>query len=418
MIRILIVEDSADKLREIVKEILKDSRLSENNIEFSNNSKDAKKKLASERFDLLILDMNLPKTMGTDALHLEGVEVLNFIKNNNRAIPPGYIVGLTAYAEELKDAESEFNSFVFKLIKFSHSNSSWKVQLSSAIKYLVDKDVPPYINDGSTYHTDVCIICALEEELEYVLNLYDNWKTVRVIGDNVIYRTNMIIINGVEVTIVAAAAPRMGMSNAAVLATKLISSFRPKIIVMTGICAGVRGKSNYGDILIADPIFDWGGGKWIADKTDGSLKFRPAPYPWRLDEDLLFDIKSMNENDNILKDIYEEFQGAKPDHKLKVYVDAMASGGSVLQSSCLMDDVKEQHKNLIGVEMESYAVFTAATYASNPKPKCISIKSVCDFGDEEKNDNFHTYASYTSAKYCSYLIQQLFSNTEDNNFDD
>ena len=80
-------------------------------------------------------------------------------------------------------------------------------------------------------------------------------------------------------------------------------------------------------------------------------------------------------------------------------VEAMASGASVLQAASLMDDVKDQHKNLVGVEMETYAVFTAAQYASEPRPKCISIKSVCDFGDEDKKDGAHLYAAYTSARF-------------------
>ena len=64
-----------------------------------------------------------------------------------------------------------------------------------------------------------------------------------------------------------------------------------------------------------------------------------------------------------------------------------------------MKDVREQHKNLVGIEMESYAVFTAVEYSSEPRPKCISIKSVCDFGDESKSDIAHAYAAHTSSNF-------------------
>lgn len=49
--------------------------------------------------------------------------------------------------------------------------------------------------------------------------------------------------------------------------------------------------------------------------------------------------------------------------------------------------------------MESYAVFTAAEYSSEPRPRCIAIKSVCDFGDEDKCDDAHAYAAHNSANF-------------------
>jgi nucleoside phosphorylase len=64
-----------------------------------------------------------------------------------------------------------------------------------------------------------------------------------------------------------------------------------------------------------------------------------------------------------------------------------------------MAEVREQHRNLVGIEMESYGVFTAAEYASNPRPHCLSIKSVCDFGDERKTNQFHNYAAHNSARF-------------------
>lgn len=69
-------------------------------------------------------------------------------------------------------------------------------------------------------------------------------------------------------------------------------------------------------------------------------------------------------------DALEKIRSAYPRNKTEyppqVIIDAMASGASVLQSTALMDDVREQHKNLVGIEMESYAVFTAAQYAADP----------------------------------------------------
>ena len=49
---------------------------------------------------------------------------------------------------------------------------------------------------------------------------------------------------------------------------------------------------------------------------------------------------------------------------------------------------------LIGIEMEAYGVFYSAANSMSPKPIAISIKSVCDFADEHKSDNYQEYSAY------------------------
>lgn len=405
MIKILIVEDNPIKSRAIVRAICKNESISDDFIELVDNTKDAKRRLSEFAYDLLILDMNLPRNLGGDPCKSEGLSILNYIKVNNRAIQPRFVVGLTQYPDEFKNAVQSFNSVIFQLFHFDE-NDEWQEPLINAITYLVDKDHPPYTNDGHTYHCDIAILCALDEELESVLQLYEGWETVKIVGDSTTYKKIVVSGGSGNVSLVVAACPKMGLSFASSMATKMIMTFRPKFLAMTGICAGVRGKTNYGDILVADPIFDWGGGKWVASPDDASLKFRPAPYPWRLDEDIREFFKELSSAGN-LKLISEKFSGNKPAQNLALYIDAMASGGSVLQANSLMEDVREQHKNLIGIEMESYGVFTAAMCVSKPRPTCFSIKSVCDFGDESKNDDYHHYASFTSANFLRLVIENL-----------
>jgi nucleoside phosphorylase len=50
-------------------------------------------------------------------------------------------------------------------------------------------------------------------------------------------------------------------SAAGVLSMKMIEYFRPKYLAMTGILAGMRGGSEPGDIVAADPSWDYGSGK-------------------------------------------------------------------------------------------------------------------------------------------------------------
>lgn len=74
------------------------------------------------------------------------------------------------------------------------------------------------------------------------------------------------------------------MTGAAVAVTKGIYSFRPRYVVMTGICAGLEKRTRLGDVVITDLCWDWGSGKIKIEKR--KEVFHPAPYQYRLDESL------------------------------------------------------------------------------------------------------------------------------------
>ncbi|WP_018079427.1 response regulator [Thiobacillus denitrificans] len=398
--KILVVDDEQEKRRLIAEALLSVPGIADDNIEYATDVITAKRAIKKTRFELIILDINLPPRPESRIAVGAGLDVLRFIKESTQAKAPAYLFGLTAHDDAAAIAATEFSSPLWKLVRFSYGDSEWRAPLQEAIAYLQKLAKPPFVSDGSSFHTDLGIFVALEdEELSSILGLDGDWSEVQVAHDHARYYIGRFAGSKGALSIVATAAPRMGMPAAAVAASKLIYSFRPRIVAIAGICAGVRGKTEIGDILVADPCFDWGAGKWIKNSQSGFIQFRPAAYQWRLDEALRVGVRTVAEMPGLLARIHGNFQGAKPDSLPKVIIDAMASGASVLQTSATMEDVREQHKNLVGIEMESYAVFTAAEYSPEPRPKCIAIKSVCDFGDEEKTDTAHAYAAHTSAAF-------------------
>jgi len=55
--------------------------------------------------------------------------------------------------------------------------------------------------------------------------------------------------------------------------------------------------------------------------------------------------------------------------------------------------------------MESYSVAYSAQNSKQPQPKAIIIKSICDFADNEKSDQYQKFAAYTSSGYAKYLLE-------------
>lgn len=397
--KILVVEDEQEKRRLISEAVFTVPGVSNSDVEYAADVLAAKRAIRYTRFDLVILDINLPRRPELPTEVGAGLDVLSFIKSNNLAKPPAYLFGLTAHDDGAAIAAKEFASPLWKLVRFSYDQREWWQPLTEAITYLQKAEKPPFVSDGNTFHTDLGIFVALEEELASILSLDGQWTQIEVRHDHARYYSGRFTGELGGINVVVTSAPRMGMPAAAVAASKLIYSFRPRLVAVAGICAGVRGKTEIGDILVADPCFDWGAGKWLKNPTTDAIQFHPAAYQWRLDESLRVAARTVADTPGVLSRIHESFNGERPAQQPKVVIDAMASGASVLQAAATMKDVREQHKNLVGIEMESYAVFTAAEYSSEPRPKCISIKSVCDFGDESKSDIAHAYAAHTSSNF-------------------
>jgi nucleoside phosphorylase len=83
----------------------------------------------------------------------------------------------------------------------------------------------------------------------------------------------------------------------------------------------------------------------------------------------------------------------------------MASGAAVLADGSTVERIKQQHRELLGIEMEAYGVFAASEEAAEPRPTVFAMKSVVDFGDATKDDRFQKYGAYTSAQTLRYFVE-------------
>ena len=83
----------------------------------------------------------------------------------------------------------------------------------------------------------------------------------------------------------------------------------------------------------------------------------------------------------------------------------LASGASVLAAKKQTEPIKMQHRKVIAIDMEAYAIFAAAEEAPLPQPKAFVLKSICDFADDEKDDLYQSYAAYTSANALRALME-------------
>lgn len=265
-------------------------------------------------------------------------------------------------------------------------------------------------DESGGYGIDIAVVCALEDvEFRAVKALDWNWKLEESanVDDSSSYFMGSVRTNrNKDVRAVAVAAPQMGMPAMAVLAMKVISRFRPKIIATVGIAAAVKPqpKINFGDVLFAEFSWDYGSGKLTV--KDGKVSLSPEPRPLTVEPMIRKKFAKLKDNTLTLAAIKDAWPGTKPASSLTVHIGPVASGAAVVADTQILLDILDQQRKLIGIEMEIYSVFYAATHSSEPRPTPIAIKSVCDYGDRNKSDTYQPYAAYTSARVLDLFVRE------------
>lgn len=404
MRRILIVDDNVEKINRIVRVINEINGDNYFEIKTANYCNDAKVLLAENSYDVLILDICLPERLGDDLKADAGIVLLKQIKGSSRYTYPKFVIALSAYEEMTKEFEVE-DGMIHSVFVYDESTNEWKVKLKKCVAD-VDAILSRNISKRA-YDYDIAVICALKEELELVKSECEMVQEIKVPDDDYIYYEGTMNSREKKIHVVMTQSSHMGMVPAATLTTKLIYNFCPRYLVMTGITAGIKGKVKMGDVIVAEYVWDYGAGKETI--ADAQSIHKNTIQQIQIDTELASMVKRFSENEETLVKIKKSFNGEKPESELRLHLGAVASGAAVVADPTVIQKILDgQIRDVIAVEMEIYGVYYAARWSVNPKPKVIALKSVCDFADANKDDRFHVYASYTSAKVLTELAKNYF----------
>lgn len=412
MINVLIVEDNPNKCVEIQKVLNKSAFI--NRIEQSNNLHDTRKLLENRYFDILILDLNIPNRIGSEAKPENSESFLKELENSLRLTIPAYIIGLTEFETSKEMLSKEFELYLWNIILYKPNNQDWEQKLSNLISHANKTKLFNKTSSELTYDFDLAIITALPKpELSTILDFKYTWSNEKFTNDTTPYYITKAKLPNKEIHIVAATCPQMGMQSAATLTMKLISNFRPQFIVMTGIAASLKPGINYGDILIASSSFDYNSGKITKDKIINEQIHIPDFNHINISRELQEELIPFISDQRNLDAIKREWKfGDCPNTTLNSKIGPLGTGASVIEDTKIIKNIKTHVRKLIGIDMETYGVYYAATNCSKPKPKgFLSIKSVSDFGDLKKNDKYQKYAAFTSSRFAfnffEYYLNQF-----------
>lgn len=395
-----IIDDDKNK-REALRAVVESSAGKEATIYDGSSLAAAKNILRNQNLDLLILDIALPDLEDGTPSPTGGLELVDEILKSARYRLPSHVVGITALDEVYESAVERFGREMWSVLRYDRSSVEWSELLAARIRHLLRRQE----TGEQEFDFDLAIVAALKEpELSSVLELPWNWKAMDQRGDSTRYHIGEFArTDGTKGRVVAARAPRMGMPAAAALTTKIGMHFRPKFIAMIGICAGRPKETNLGDIVVANPSWDYGSGKHAI--VEGQEVFEPAPHPFPLTTRVRGLVEDYEGEHDALTRFRAEFTGSKPDTMPRVHLGPFASGAAVIARSAMMGEIRSQNRKLLAIDMEAYGVASAATELPEPQPDFLMLKGVSDFADEEKNDAFRDYASFMSVKLLAHLCE-------------
>lgn len=265
---------------------------------------------------------------------------------------------------------------------------------------LVDESV-------GAYESDIGVICALEDpEFTAVMDAFggpEKWSDAGSTRFTHLYRcAELKTKSGKKLKVVGTTASSMGLTAAAIVTTQLVLQFRPRIVVMIGIAAGTRGgKKQFGDVLVADPSVDYNSGKVVSSK--GIREFLPDPYPIGLNPRLRSLLLRYRPGHPVFAAIRSRWNGKIPAGNSRLFIGPVGAADQVIDDESRVIEIQRNWRKLIGVEMETYAVYRACHEAPEPKPRFVSFKAVCDFA-AEKGDSWQNFAAFMAAEFSAEFL--------------
>lgn len=235
---------------------------------------------------------------------------------------------------------------------------------------------------------DYAIITALyRDELKFV-EPYIKYGGEIVEDDKKLIRYGTLKSNQNK-RIVYASLLNTGMVDAAIFTTDIITKYKPKVLIMPGVCGGRDDSGlNLEDIIVANKVFTFQKGKQEEDE------FKPEWEGVDLNEKLIQQIQVGE--DHIIQTL--RYRG-------KIHYEPMACSTAVIDKEGILEKIiAEKDRKTMGLEMEGYGVARACQIANNGNTKCLIIKSVMD-KTKSKDDSVKKEAAQNSANFTMKLIE-------------
>ena len=244
-------------------------------------------------------------------------------------------------------------------------------------------------------HFDVCVICALAEEAqafkeEANKQLDCDFELARSPHTNHYYQATLMNVRGEPLTLHLSWLPKPGPLEAGLHIKAVLEEFQPRFAAMTGFCAGDRTATRLGDLVIAESAFSYNAGKIVLNESG--------------EQDILHDTEMWHSHPKVLQ-FAKGFTWTQPESSFpnKVHFAPMAAGEAV-RADNPFPCIRVLVRKAIALDMESTAFYRVLAEFSTIHS--LLVKGIADHADNEKDDDYHYFASAASARYMLSFIRE------------
>lgn len=388
LMNVLLLEDDSAKMEAIKSEVLQFS--DKVVIDACENLQDFSQKAQRKKYDLIIVDLLVPLFKDSTDTTDVSERIVDIFRDHECANTNSAVLALTKFNSAAEENFRSLNLQDITVVTFIEKESEWKRVLRAKLESSIP--FPTY---------EFLIICALTKEAKGFQDAgYKVGASITING----LQCREIVISGKTGTIITA--PRMGLVNCAIITSRAIDLFKPKLVCMSGICAGIEGKANIYDIVISQVCQQHDFGKWSAKGYEPEIyNIQLLPKLERRILELLDTETLINSAKHGITLSRSEFPEGQEFFDPKIILAATSSGSAVVADEKMVDGIKAQHRKMTAFEMEAFAVYEASRLATTP-PLYFSAKAVVDDGGKNKGDDFHRIACILSAKTVHQIIEQ------------
>ncbi|WP_313773687.1 response regulator [Enterobacter huaxiensis] len=133
--RVIIVDDDEIRSNNIKAWLIEKNISSSDVVTIVSCTSSARTLLKNFFYDVLILDVVLPKRDGDKSKWTNGIELLNYINTSSLAKKPSKIIGITAYSDDIQNFKNEFERYCFTVVEVVRESEDWKLKFLNVFNY-------------------------------------------------------------------------------------------------------------------------------------------------------------------------------------------------------------------------------------------------------------------------------------------
>jgi nucleoside phosphorylase len=201
-----------------------------------------------------------------------------------------------------------------------------------------------------------------------------------------------------------------GNSTASASTTKLLMEIRPRLVLLTGTAAGIRGKVKLGDVIVCGLVVDYEGARLTAEGSLPRIDRKETDDVF-LKQVQLFDGRALTSNwIKYFQEAQQQLSYAElPPASVQPESHAawIASGEKLLADGSLAEIAKKHDERIRGGEKEGFGFATAANKEHVP---WLIVRGVSDHGDPQskdgnEKDKYHPSAMNAAAGYIRAFLE-------------